>query len=86
MKEEQWNAKDSIFGNQFRVTMGLLLHQDFNYFGREGNFGSAGAGGYTVFADPDSRLSFGYTPVRFTTGSGLGDEPKMLIDALYSCL
>jgi len=83
LSEEQWHARDTLFGNEFRVTMGLLLNIEFNYFGREGNIGSAGAGG---FADPDNHLPFGYTPVRMTTGSGLGNEPRRLIDALYASL
>jgi CubicO group peptidase (beta-lactamase class C family) len=84
--EEQWHHPDSLFGNDFRVTLGLLLHIPFNYFGREGNVGSAGAGGYTVFADPERHLSFAYTPNRYTTGFGLGDESRRLIDSLYDCV
>ena len=85
-REEQWHHPDSLFGNDFRVTLGLLLHIPFNYFGREGNVGSAGAGGYTVFADPEHHLSFAYTPNRYTTGFGLGDESRRLTDALYDCV
>jgi len=83
---QQWWHDDSMFGNEFRVAMGLLLHCDFNNFGRDGNVGSAGAGGYTVFADPANKLTFAYTPNRFTTGAGLGDESLRLVNALYSCL
>lgn len=56
------------------------------HWGREGNVGSAGAGCYTVFADPENRVAFGYTPNRFTTGYGLGKEEKRLVDAMYQCL
>ena len=83
---EQWHYPDPIFGDDFRCGMGLLLHTPFSHFGREGNVGSAGAGGYTVFADPEHRLSFAYTPNRFTSGEGLGDESRRLVDALYACL
>ena len=86
LSEEQWHHQDYLFGNDFRVALGLLLNIPFNYFGREGNVGSAGAGGYTVFADPENRIAFGYTPNRFTTGAGLGQESARLVDALYSCL
>jgi CubicO group peptidase (beta-lactamase class C family) len=86
MSEEQWHANDYHFGNDFRVTMGLLLNLNFNFFGREGNIGSAGAGGYTGFADPVNELSFGYTPIRYTSGEGLGDEPRRIIEALYECI
>ncbi len=84
--EEQWHHADSMFGNDFRVTMGLLLNIPFNYWGREGNVGTAGGGGYTAFADPARRISFGYTPNRITTGYGMGQEPARLIDALYRCV
>jgi hypothetical protein len=52
---EQWHHVDCLFGNVFRVALGLLLNIPFNEFGREGNMGSAGAGGYTVFADPNDK-------------------------------
>ena len=48
--EEQWHYPDPIFGDDFRCSMGLLLHSPFSYFGRDGNVGSAGAGGYTACA------------------------------------
>lgn len=83
---EQWHHDDSIFGNEFRVAVGLNLHCGFTYYGREGNAGSAGGGGYTVFADPAHRITFAYTPNRFTTGSGLGKESRRLVDALYASL
>jgi CubicO group peptidase (beta-lactamase class C family) len=86
MSETQWHANDSLFGNEFSVTMGLLNSIDFNYFGRPENFGSAGAGGFTGFADPVKHIAFAYTPVRMTSGAGLGDEPRRLVDALYSCV
>ena len=81
-----WHHNDSVFGNEFRVALGLLLHCEFSNFGRDGNVGSAGAGGYTVFADPEHRITFAYTPNRFTTGHGLGEQPARLIDATYRCL
>lgn len=63
-----------------------LISIDSNYFGRPQNFGSAGAGGFTGFADPVKHISFAYTPVRMTSVKGLGDEPRRLVDALYSCV
>ncbi len=84
--EEQWHHKDYLFGNDFRVSLGFLLHIPFNDWGREGNVGTAGGGGYTAFADPDNRLAFGYSPNRFTSGSGLGNESRRLVHALYRCI
>lgn len=86
MSAEQWHHEDSMFGNDFRVAMGLLLNIPFNYWGREGNIGTAGAGGYCAFADSHNRISFAYTPNRFTSGAGLGDEQRRLVDALYACI
>ena len=83
---EQWHHIDSKFGNDFRVALGLLLNIDFNYWGREGNVGTAGAGGYAAFADPVNHLSYGYTPNRFGSGAGLGDQHRALVDALYTCV
>ena len=82
----QWHYADPIFGDEFCCAMGLIHSTPFSYFGRAGNVGSAGAGGHTVFVDPDYRLTFAYTPNRYTSGEGLGDEPRRLIDALYTCL
>ena len=83
---EQWHHIESKFGNDFRVALGLLLNIDFNYWGREGNVGTAGAGGYAAFADPVNHLSYGYTPNRFGSGAGLGDQHRALVDALYTCV
>ena len=86
MAQEQWNHDDSMFGNDFRVALGLLLHTPFNNWHREGNFGTVGAGGFCGMADPANRLSFGYTPNRHTSGYGMGDEPDRLLGALYASL
>lgn len=84
--EEQWHHPDHLFGDDFRVALGLKLVTPFNYWGREGNVGSGGAGGNTAFADPEHRLSFAYTPNRHTSGYGMGDESRRLVDALYNCV
>ncbi|MEM8768922.1 MAG: serine hydrolase domain-containing protein [Pseudomonadota bacterium] len=86
MAEEQWNHDDHLFGNDFRVALGLLLSTRFNDWGREGNVGTAGAGGFCAFADPENRLSFGYTPNRYSSGYGIGQEPERLIGAIYESL
>lgn len=84
---EQWYHEDPIHHDLFRVAMGYILAGGFTYFGTNRNtFGTAGSGGYTVFADPDLRLSFAYTPNRFTTGPGLGMQSKRLVDTVYDAL
>ncbi len=84
--EEQWHHDDYLFGNEFRVSLGLLLHCGFNNWGREGNVGTAGAGGFSAFADSENGISYGFTPNRFTTGYGLGEEHNNLVEALYASL
>lgn len=87
MSEVQWHEKDYLFDSMdFRTTMGLLRSCDTFYHGRDQNVGSAGAGGHTVFADPLAHLTFAYTPVRATTGSGNGLESVRLVDAMYECV
>jgi CubicO group peptidase (beta-lactamase class C family) len=86
MAQEQWRHADYLFGNDFRVALGLLLNTPFNDWHREGNIGTAGAGGFCAFADPENRLSFGYTPNRHTNGAGLGDEPNRLIESVYASI
>ncbi len=83
---QQWHHDDSVFGNEFRVALGLLLHCGFNNWGRDGNVGTAGAGGFSAFADPVNRLAYGYTTNKYTTGPGLGEEHDRLVAALYQCL
>lgn len=84
--EEQWHHQDSKFGNDFRVALGLLLHIPFNNWGRDGNVGTAGAGGFSAFADPENGIAYGYTPGRHTTGYGLGKEHDRLVEALYQSI
>ncbi len=84
--EEQWHHNDSVFGNEFRVALGLLLHCGFNNWGRDGNVGTAGAGGFSAFADPENHLACGYTINRHTTGYGLGKEHDRIVTALYKSL
>jgi CubicO group peptidase (beta-lactamase class C family) len=86
MAQEQWRHADYLFGNDFRVALGLLLNTPFNDWHREGNIGTAGAGGFCAFADPENRLSFAYTPNRHTNGAGLGDEPNRLIESVYASI
>lgn len=49
-------------------------------------FGHAGFGGSVGFADPQAKLSFGYTMNRMGPGTGLNDRGQSLIDATYRVL
>jgi CubicO group peptidase (beta-lactamase class C family) len=49
-------------------------------------FGHVGAGGSIGFADPECRLSFGYTMNRMGAGLMLNERGQGLVDAAYRCL
>ena len=51
-----------------------------------GAFGHAGFGGSIGFADPQARLSFGYTMNRMGAGTALNERGQSLIDATYTAL
>ena len=52
----------------------------------EGAFGHVGAGGSIGFADPDCKMSFGYTMNRMGAGILLNDRGQSLVDAAYLAL
>lgn len=52
----------------------------------EAAFGHVGAGGSIGFADPECRMSFGYSMNRMGNGILLNDRGQSLIDAAYSAL
>lgn len=49
-------------------------------------FGHVGAGGSVGFADPQARMSFGYTMNKMGTGILLNERGQALVDATYRCL
>ena len=49
-------------------------------------FGHAGFGGSVGFADPQPKLSFGYTMNRMGPGTGVNERGQSLIDATYRAL
>lgn len=58
--------------------------QECSFLIPEAAFGHVGAGGSVGFADPDRRLSFGYTMNRMGFGVLLNERGQSLIDAAYS--
>lgn len=86
--EEQWHYPDPMHQDDFRLAVGFALNTpEWNYFGPNPDaFGTIGGGGYGVFADPARRLSFAYTPGRFSSGYGLGRQWRRLVDATYAGL
>lgn len=51
-----------------------------------GAFGHVGAGGSIGFADPDNRISFGYTMNHMGDGLLLNERGQRLVDAVYRCI
>jgi CubicO group peptidase (beta-lactamase class C family) len=77
---------DFVLRRPTRFGLGFQLTQPERPLGpNPRSFGHYGAGGSLGFADPDARLSFGYTPNR--AGPRWQDpRNRVLIDATYACL
>jgi CubicO group peptidase (beta-lactamase class C family) len=77
---------DFVLRRPTRFGLGFQLTQSERPLGPNArSFGHFGAGGSLGFADPDARLSFGYTPNR--AGPRWQDpRNRALIDAAYACL
>lgn len=60
--------------------------QECSFLIPEAAFGHVGAGGSVGFADPDRRLSFGYTMNRMGFGLLMNERGQSLIDAAYAAL
>ena len=52
----------------------------------EAAFGHVGAGGSVGFADPECRMSFGYTMNQMGAGLLLNDRGQTLVDAAYRAI
>jgi CubicO group peptidase (beta-lactamase class C family) len=52
----------------------------------EAAFGHPGSGGFLGFADPEARMSFGYTMNKMGQGLGLNERGQSLVDAAYLSL
>lgn len=52
----------------------------------QGGFGHAGAGGSVGFADPEAKLSLGYSMNQMGAGILLNQRGQALVDATYRCL
>jgi CubicO group peptidase (beta-lactamase class C family) len=84
---EQSCGLDEVLKVRTRVGIGFMLTQPEAPLGPNPHaFGHPGAGGSLGFADPDSKVGFGYTMNRM--GAGLLIDPRVarLIDALFSAI
>ena len=84
--EEHSRGLDSILDIDTRFSLGFMLPQPHDPFGREGSFGHPGAGGSIGFADPEARIGFGYVMNRMGTNILLDPRPQALIEAMYASL
>jgi CubicO group peptidase (beta-lactamase class C family) len=86
---------DAVLLVPSRFTLGFVKTADNRYLpvaDREGvlmsedAFGHVGMGGSHGFADPQARLSFGYTMSRQGTGLGVNERGQSLIDTVYAAI
>jgi len=89
-REEQARGPDAVLLLSTRIGGGFMLPQPDvpnGHFGPgAGAFGHPGAGGSLGFADPESRVGFGYAMNRMGPEILVDPRPAALIDALYEAL
>jgi CubicO group peptidase (beta-lactamase class C family) len=88
-REEQSHGPDLVLPISTRFGLGFMLPQDRHdaRFGPSPRaFGHPGAGGSVGFADPDSRVGFGYVMNRMGPHILLDPRAIALIDAAYASL
>lgn len=85
---EQHRERECVMGRTYRQALGFLLNTpgDFEIGPGEKSFGLLGAGGALGFADPESRLAFGYVENRMHAAMGLGERAPRLVGAVYECM
>jgi CubicO group peptidase (beta-lactamase class C family) len=86
MREEAWYGPCEMTDRVFRYGYGFFLNEPgMSPMGpNPGSFGHPGAGGAFGFADPENRISFGYSPAKMCEGGGLGARCAALVEAAYS--
>jgi CubicO group peptidase (beta-lactamase class C family) len=88
-REEQSRGLDHVLQISTRVGLGFMLSQDapLAAFGpNAGTFGHPGAGGSVGFADPTTRVGFGYVMNRMGPHILLDPRADALIDAVYEAI
>jgi CubicO group peptidase (beta-lactamase class C family) len=84
---EQSCGLDEVLKVRTRVGLGFMLTQPETPLGPNPHgFGHPGAGGSLGFADPDSKVGFGYTMNQMGAGLLLDPRVARLIDALFSSM
>ncbi|MDG2304857.1 MAG: serine hydrolase [Candidatus Binatia bacterium] len=87
-RTEQSHGQDLVLQRSTRFGLGFMLPQDEPgaRIGGDGAFGHPGAGGSLGFADPEARVSFGYTMNQMGPHILLDPRATALVDATYRCL
>jgi CubicO group peptidase (beta-lactamase class C family) len=88
-REEQSHGKDRVLQISTRIGQGFMLSQKLplaSFGPSEGAFGHPGAGGSVGFADPSTRVGFGYVMNRMGPNILLDPRADALIDAVYGAL
>jgi CubicO group peptidase (beta-lactamase class C family) len=82
----QSEGMDEVLGWPTNVGLGFALPPSLGPECPPGSFGHPGAGGSLGFADPDTRLGFGYVTSRMKLGAPAQDRAAALVGALRQCL
>ncbi len=84
---EQSNGKDAVLGFTTRFSLGFMMSLPGSQIGpNPRSFGHPGAGGSLGFADPDTKIGFGYAMNQMGSGMLLDPRAAVLIDAVYASL
>lgn len=86
MRKQSWFGTCAMTDRVFRYGHGFFLNEpNMSPMGSNpGSFGHPGAGGALGFADPENRISFGYSPSFMCAGGGLGERCAALSAAVYA--
>jgi CubicO group peptidase (beta-lactamase class C family) len=82
----QSDGMDEVLGWPTKVGLGFALPPFLGPECPAGSFGHGGAGGSLGFADPDSRLGFGYVTSRMKLGTAAQERASALLRALKQCM
>jgi len=84
---EESFGKDEVLLITTRFTTGFMLTKPDDPFGpNPHSFGHPGAGGSLGFADPDSRIGFGYVMNKMGPYIVVDPRTRVLIDAVYASI
>jgi CubicO group peptidase (beta-lactamase class C family) len=84
---EQSKGTDAVLGFTTRFSLGFMMSLPGSPLGPNArSFGHPGAGGSLGFADPDTKIGFGYAMNQMGSGMLLDPRAAALIDAVYASL